>query len=187
MSNVIPVNFRGDTIFATEMNGQVYVAVKPINDTLGLDWSRQARRLKDDPVLSKGMVTMPIPSVGGTQQTVCLKMEYINGWLFKIEPRRIKDAIVRAKVVAYQEECYQALFEHFYGKIDQVIEDEDGAKPEAVRCRLVTEARQTFGVKAAGQLWMRLGLPEVPAMFDDPAQHVFDFSKIKTIDAKAVS
>lgn len=36
--------------------------------------------------------------------------------------------------------------------------------PEAARLRMVREARQTFGVRAAGQLWFGLGLPVVPAM-----------------------
>ena len=36
--------------------------------------------------------------------------------------------------------------------------------PEAIRLRMVREARQTFGMRAAGQLWFGLGLPIVPAM-----------------------
>lgn len=35
---------------------------------------------------------------------------------------------------------------------------------ETTRLRMVREARQTFGVRAAGQLWFGLGLPVVPAM-----------------------
>ncbi len=38
------------------------------------------------------------------------------------------------------------------------------AIPEVTRLRMVREARQTFGVRAAGQLWFGLGLPIVPAM-----------------------
>jgi len=43
------------------------------------------------------------------------------------------------------------------------------AIPEGTRLRMVREARQTFGVRAAGQLWFGLGLPVVPAM-QMPAQ-----------------
>jgi hypothetical protein len=35
---------------------------------------------------------------------------------------------------------------------------------------MVTEARHTFGIPAAAQLWIKLGLPTVPAMLHDPAQ-----------------
>ncbi len=43
-------------------------------------------------------------------------------------------------------------------------EDEVAPGPEAKSRLLVGEARRTFGVKAAQQLWGHLGLPVVPAM-----------------------
>jgi hypothetical protein len=42
--------------------------------------------------------------------------------------------------------------------------------PEALKVRLVSEARQTFGTPSAAQLWMQLGLPTVPAMMQPPRQ-----------------
>jgi len=36
--------------------------------------------------------------------------------------------------------------------------------------RAVTEAGHTFGVSAAAQLWLKLGLPVVPAMLHIPGQ-----------------
>lgn len=42
--------------------------------------------------------------------------------------------------------------------------------PENTRLRMVKEARQTFGVRAAGQLWFTLNLPTVPAMRLAPPQ-----------------
>jgi hypothetical protein len=42
--------------------------------------------------------------------------------------------------------------------------------PDALKVRLVSEARQTFGTRSAAQLWMRLGLPMVPAMQPPPRQ-----------------
>lgn len=44
------------------------------------------------------------------------------------------------------------------------------AMPEALSLRMVKEARQTFGARAAGQLWRELGLPMVPAMWFPPPQ-----------------
>ena len=42
--------------------------------------------------------------------------------------------------------------------------------PEALKVRLVCEARQTFGCQASAQLWFSLGLPIVPAMRLMPPQ-----------------
>lgn len=54
-------------------------------------------------------------------------------------------------------------------------------EPEALRIRMVSEARQTFGVRAASQLWAKLGLPMVPAMYEEPSQpNLFD--RMKTIE-----
>jgi hypothetical protein len=60
----------------------VHVALKPIVEGMGLDWKSQYRRVSDDPILSKGMVTMTIPSGGGPQETVCLPLSMIPGWIF---------------------------------------------------------------------------------------------------------
>ena len=44
------------------------------------------------------------------------------------------------------------------------------AVPEAIRLRMVEQARRTFGSRAAGQLWFTLNLPVVPAMRVPPSQ-----------------
>ena len=44
------------------------------------------------------------------------------------------------------------------------------ALPETIRLWMVREARKTFGMRTAGQLWFKLGLPVVPAMRVSPAQ-----------------
>ncbi len=66
-----------------------------------------------DAVLSKGMCVIHIPSPGGPQETICLPLKYLNGWLFKISTRRVKNPEARAKLIRYQEECYEVLYEHF--------------------------------------------------------------------------
>lgn len=70
-----------------ERDDGVYVALKPICDSLGLAWASQFQRVKDDPVLSEGITTIVIPSPGGAQETTCLKLELVNGWLFKVDSR----------------------------------------------------------------------------------------------------
>lgn len=36
-----------------------------------------------------------------------------DGWLFGIDSSRIKDEAVRERVILYQRECYQVLYDHF--------------------------------------------------------------------------
>ena len=51
-------------------------------ETMGLGWPSQFKRLQKDPILSEGMIMTVIPSPRGAQETVCLKLELVNGWLF---------------------------------------------------------------------------------------------------------
>lgn len=46
----------------------------------------------------------------------------------------------------------------------------DQVRDHAGNLRIVVEARQSFGCKASQQMWFKLGLPTVPAMFDRPGQ-----------------
>lgn len=188
MGQIVTVNFRGDQLYGFENDDGVFVALKPIVESMGVDWSSQLQRVKRDPILSQGMVMMTTPfGRGGAQEQVCLKMELVNGWLFTIDSSRIKDEAVREKVILYQRECYGVLFKHFYkgarpASEPLVLEDhEETQNPDGSKVRLVTECRQTFGTKASGQLWFQLGLPTVPAMIEQSRQYdLLDFETIKT-------
>lgn len=186
MGKIITVNFRGDDLYGFENDDGIYVALKPIVRAMGLDWSAQLKRVKRDPILARGMAMMATPyGLGGDQEAVCLKMDKVNGWLFTIDSSRITDPETRERVQIYQEECHGVLFKHFY-KGDMadpvVIEDhEQPHEPENQKLRMITECRQTFGQKAAGQLWVKFGLPIVPAMIEENRQFsLLDYNSVKT-------
>lgn len=184
MTNIVTVNFRGDTLFGFEEGDSTFVGLKPIVEAMGLDWSAQYRRVKRDPILSEGIAMMATPfGRGGDQDAVCLNLELVNGWLFTIQADRIKDADVREKVVTYQRECYRVLQDHFAGKRkgkDAVMSEDEVSESEGTRLRMVTEGRQTFGTQAAAQLWFQLGLPVVPAMIDASRQvSLFEYDAVK--------
>ncbi len=180
MSNIITVDFRNDTLFAVERDDGVLVAVTPICKSLGLHPEKQRERIKNDPVLGEGHAVVAFPSAGGTQDTFCLRLELVHGWLFTIDESRVRDEETRQRVLAYKRECYAVLFKHFYGRstaaspgdMPHVIATED-ARKESIRTRrqLVSEARQSYGTHSARQLWAYLGLPMVPAMTTPEAPH----------------
>jgi len=188
MGNIVTVNFRGDELYGFENDDGVFVALKPIVESMGMDWSAQLKRVKRDAILAEGMAIMATPfGRGGDQEAVCLKLDLVNGWLFTIDTARIKDDAVREKVIVYQRECYGVLAKHFLGKMaggsaaknGDIIDDPH--ENESVKLRMVNESRQVFGTQAAAQLWFRLGLPVVPAMQHDPRQLSFiDYATIKS-------
>jgi len=188
MGNIVTVNFRGDELYGFENDDGVFVALKPIVESMGMDWSAQYRRVVRDPILKEGIAMMATPfSRGGDQEAVCLKLELVNGWLFTIDTSRIKDDGVREKVIVYQRECYSVLAKHFAGKNSGITAPKTGEtvddpqENESVKLRMVNESSQVFGNQAAAQLWFRLGLPVVPAMLHDPRQlNLLDYSVVKS-------
>ncbi|RDD60495.1 phage antirepressor N-terminal domain-containing protein [Ferruginivarius sediminum] len=176
---VAQVEFHGDRVWAVREGGEVLVAIKPICESLGLDWKSQYRRLSQDVILNEGMVVMTIPSPGGHQKTLCLPLGLLNGWLFGVDDRRIKDPDTRERVLLYKRECYQVLFQHFQGGRTAAAEAEEAdpvpAGPEAweltdinatrVELDIVNTARRISGRTAARRLWERM--PHLPTL--DPA------------------
>ena len=186
---IVTVEFRQDKLFAIDRDDGIFVAISPICDSLGVASQKQRERIQRDPILREGATMMVFPSPGGSQDTFCLKLEMVNGWLFGIDESRVKDEETRQRVLAYKRECYAVLFKHFYGR---ATEDRKAAlaievneeEPTQTKRSLVTESRQTFGTQAARELWFKLGLPTTPAMYADPRQGDFFYTAIKR-DASA--
>lgn len=179
MGQIITVNFRGDQLYGFENDDGTFVALKPIVESMGMDWSAQLKRVKRNPILAEGMAIMATPfGRGGDQEAVSIKLELVNGWLLTIDTSRIENEEVRGKVLLYQRECYSVLFKHFYGKsqADRVASIEgtpNADEPMQMKRSLVTEARQTFGCQSARELWFKLGMPTVPSMYSDERQGDF--------------
>jgi hypothetical protein len=173
MTKLITVPFNDDTLFAIEAPDGVFVAIKPISDGLGLKWSGQHDRLNRSPILAEGIRVIRMPSLGGDQETTCLRLDLLQGWLFGVNPGQVKPE-VRERVLAYQRECYAALHSHFYGRKAEAPPPVSDAVLK--RLRLVTECRQSHGIRAAQEMWRKLDLPMVPSMGAQPAQGSMPFT-----------
>ncbi|MCP4744767.1 MAG: hypothetical protein GY874_01300, partial [Desulfobacteraceae bacterium] len=96
-------------------DGDIYVALRPIVEGMGLTWDKQLRLIKRDIVLNSSVAIMAIVAKDGkTRQMTCLPLQYLNGWLFKINAARYKDPIRRELIIKYQKECYQALHDYWH-------------------------------------------------------------------------
>lgn len=82
------VPFMGTELIALrESDGQVWAGVRWMCDGIGLSSGQvKSERLKiqQDSVLSKGGRNFVLPTKGGNQETLCLKLDYIPLWLAKI-------------------------------------------------------------------------------------------------------
>jgi hypothetical protein len=106
-------------------DGEIYVALRPIVEALGLDWSAQLQRIKRDPVLSGetktisvGVTTTQIRKRGeGAKHYVCLPKQYLSGFLFGINANRVRKEL-REAVIKWQREAHLILDAAFTGDAD---------------------------------------------------------------------
>src|SRR5262245_58688302 len=86
------VEFYGDTITGALVQigeePQVYVPLRPICEYLGLSWAGQRERVMRDDVLADVVrsvrLSPPVGGGGGTQELLCLPLDYLPGWLFGV-------------------------------------------------------------------------------------------------------
>ena len=110
--NFALIPFRNQEVLSLTKEGRHYIIPKQICANLGIDWDAQRKRIMRDSVLAEGAVIMTVPSAGGNQETACLPLEYLNGWLFGIDDSRVKPEI-RDDIISYKKECYSVLYEFF--------------------------------------------------------------------------
>lgn len=166
MTAVMTVNFHGNALYGERIGEIVYVALKPMAEAMGLQWAAQLKRLRRNQVFAKGMSMMDMPSVGGLQTTVGLRLDLLPGWLVTIEAARVKSEQIRAKIVLFQSECYEVLAKHFLGHWAG-----PSVAQQSLGVRMAHEARLLFGKKAGAEVWVAQGLPKTPSM-TDPLEQV---------------
>ncbi len=114
MGKFVTIDFHGDQLVGFEDSDGAFVALKPMVENIGLAWHGQYERMKRDSILSEGIRVIRIPFVrGGEQEAVCLPVDLVPGFLFRIDVSRIKKPDIRAKMLDYQRDCYRVLSEAF--------------------------------------------------------------------------
>ncbi|EEE2764767.1 phage antirepressor protein [Salmonella enterica subsp. diarizonae] len=109
--NTSYVPFNGQQIITAMAAGVAYVAMKPIVENLGMSWGTQQQKLARN-VGKFGHIHMNMPSAGGIQKMLVLPLKKLNGWLFSINPEKVR-ADIRDKLIKYQEECFTVLHDYW--------------------------------------------------------------------------
>jgi P22_AR N-terminal domain len=116
------IDFHGSQLYvATTPDGQRWVAVRPICEAIGVDWTGQHHRLRANPQFSCGDISTT-GTDGKWYAMVCLPISQINGWLYTINANKVRPD-VRENLLLYQRECQEVLFKHFmpHGGTDQEL------------------------------------------------------------------
>ena len=101
-------------------------------DALNIRWDSQYNRIKEDPVLNSVVaVTATTALDGKSYNTLTLPLEFLNGFLFTISDKRLKNKEARKKLLVYKKECYKALFEYFNQGFALNAEGASASRPKA--------------------------------------------------------
>ncbi|ANI28274.1 hypothetical protein PL78_00265 [Yersinia entomophaga] len=109
--STINVPFHGQSLATIFHDGQPFVAMRPIIENIGIDWTGQLVKLKNQKE-KFGCRDISTPTKGGIQKMICIPLRKLNGWLFSINPEKVR-ADIKDKLIQYQEECFSVLYEYW--------------------------------------------------------------------------
>ncbi len=107
------IDFYGDRLLTVLVGDTPYVAIRPITDFLGIDWSSQRQRIQRDEVLvEKARLVAVIGADQKRREMFCLPIEFLPGWLFGIDTSRVRSEL-KEKLIRYRRECFHILWQAF--------------------------------------------------------------------------
>lgn len=113
MSNLVYAEVPvGKTSILSFRDGDtVYVPLRNLCDKLGIPWPNEFRKIQNDPILSKAVIKL-ITALSNGQPQLCLPMNYVPGWLFKLNINTVADE-AKEHLTAIQHEGYDALYAYW--------------------------------------------------------------------------
>ncbi len=110
--NTSYVPFNGQQIITAMAAGVAYVAMKPIVENLGMSWGTQQQKLMKQVDKFNCIHMNMVAADGKLRKLLCLPLKKLNGWLFSINPEKVR-ADIRDKLIQYQEECFTVLHDYW--------------------------------------------------------------------------
>ncbi|EIW3598433.1 phage antirepressor Ant [Salmonella enterica] len=110
--NTSYVPFNGQQVLTAVAAGVTYVAMRQIVENIGIDWTGQSvklRKMKDK--FNCRDISM-VAADGKLRKLLCIPLKKLNGWLFSINPEKVR-ADIRDKLIKYQEECFTVLHDYW--------------------------------------------------------------------------
>lgn len=111
-NNAMTVPFHGAELYVISHNDEPYTPLKPIVTGMNLTWHGQFLKLKSN-ANRWGILELRIPTKSGVQSMLCMPLRKLPAWLCSIEVGKIKSPGTREVVIAYQNECDDALWDYW--------------------------------------------------------------------------
>lgn len=106
--NLVTVDFNNHQLEVIEETQSI--VVKDICEAIGLVYSRQYTKIKADESFESKLIK--VQTRGGLQEVFTIPLSKLNGWLFSINPNKVKPQ-VKQKLIEYKKECFNVLNNYF--------------------------------------------------------------------------
>ncbi|MCG3657962.1 phage antirepressor N-terminal domain-containing protein [Aliarcobacter butzleri] len=105
---LVTVNFNNQRIEVVEETQSI--VVKDICEHIGLVYSGQYTKIISDESYESKLIK--VKTNGGLQEVFTIPLSKLNGWLFSINPNKVKPE-VKQKLIEYKKECFNVLNNYF--------------------------------------------------------------------------
>ena len=108
------LEFNNNKIVFLSVDGNYWIALKPICKALNIEYTRSFKNAKSDPILGSELAVQPmqVSKNGKTQvrNVTCIPEQFVYGWIFSLR----SDS---EELTEYKRTCYNLLYNHFHGTI----------------------------------------------------------------------
>lgn len=140
METRVITRINGVGILASNVS-EGLIPIKPICEALGIDYSTQLKKIKEDEDWSSVMGLSPATGADGKiYEMCCISKKYILAWLLSINPANVKPE-ARQAVREYRNLCYDILYNYFFGNQEKIIEQN---KVELSLLEEISEIKQSI-------------------------------------------
>lgn len=143
MSNdIVEIPFNGSVMIAQRFDdGEIYAALKPICENIGIAYNGQWERLNRTPWATVRMIRT-VGADGKQRDMVAISRKTLTMWLATIDTNRLSDEQARHNVTVYQQEAAEALDKYF--NEGGAIRVSDSDSDEDIMARAVLVAQKTI-------------------------------------------
>lgn len=106
--NLVTVDFNNHKLEVIEETQSI--VVKDICKHIGLVYSGQYTKIISDESFESKLIK--VQTKGGLQEVFTIPLSKLNGWLFSINPNKVKPE-VKQKLIEYKKECFNVLNNYF--------------------------------------------------------------------------
>jgi hypothetical protein len=105
------LEFNGKTLVFLAVEGEYWVALKPICEAIGVNYNRAYQELNTDPIFSQLFALQQmVGSDEKVRKMVSLPEKWIYGWVLSLKS-------ASPELLQYKKLCYEILSDYFHGSI----------------------------------------------------------------------